>query len=123
MKVLSGFVKSSMESFIEVFARREIELLQYVHTDGTYLCLILHSGNPFLKCFEEIVPVTDELLVGAYIIGIQPFIDFDLGFGRLRTFMHLQEIPEAVIFVEASQREEPADARPVCVDAASTLPV
>ena len=51
------------------------------------------------------MPVTDELLVGAYIIGIQPFIDFDLGFGRLRTFMHLQEIPEAVIFVEASQRK------------------
>lgn len=98
MKVPLCFVKSSVECFIEVFARREVELLQYVHTDGTYLCLILHSGNPFLKCFEKIVPVTDELLVGAYIIGIQPFIDFDLGFGRLRTFMHLQEIPEAVCF-------------------------
>lgn len=123
MKVPLCFAKSSVECFIEVFARREVELLQYVHTDGTYLCLILHFGNPFLESFEEIVPVTDELLVGAYIIGIQPFIDFDLGFGRLRTFMHLQEIPEAVVFVEASQREEPADARPVCVDAASTLPV
>ena len=123
MKVPLCFVKSSVECFIEVFARREVELLQYVHTDGTYLCLILHSGNPFLKCFEKIVPVTDELLVGAYIIGIQPFIDLDLGIGRLRTIMHLQEISEAVIFVEASQREVPADARPVCVDAASTLPV
>ena len=123
MKVPLCFVNSSLECFIEVFARREVELLQYVHTDGTYLCLILHSGNPFLKCFEKIVPVTDELLVGVYIVCIQPFIDFDLGFGRLRTFMHLQEIPEAVVFVEASQREEPADARPVCVDAASTLPV
>ena len=110
-----------MECFIEVFARREIELLQYVHTGGTYLRRILHSGNPFLECFEEIVPVADELLVGAYVIGIQPFIDFDLGLGRLRTFMHLQEIPEAVIFVEASQREESADAGPVCMDAASTL--
>ena len=73
MKVPLCFVKSSVESIIEVFARREVELLQYVHTDGTYLCLILHSGNPFLKCFEKIVPVTDELLVGVYIVCIQPF--------------------------------------------------
>ena len=34
MKVPLCFVKSSVECFIEVFARREVELLQYIHTDG-----------------------------------------------------------------------------------------
>ena len=69
------------------------------------------------------MPVCHELLVFAKLRGVDPFFYLDLASVGLLTFVDLQKILEASVFIVASHGEKPAKSRTDTVDLTSSLVV
>lgn len=75
----------------------------------------------FLEGFQIIVPVVDEFFITLDVGGVNPFTDLDFTFAGGRTLVYLKKIPEGVILIEASKREDPAEAWAYGMNAASPV--
>jgi hypothetical protein len=75
-----------------------------------------------LPClFQNIVPFKDEGFVFGKIADAEPFPDLNLGLVGIGTFIHLQEVREGAVLVDASQRIETAETRTKAVYGAAAF--
>lgn len=67
------------------------------------------------------MPVVDELFITLDVGRVNPFTDLDFTFARSGALVYLNKIPEGVILIESSKREDTAEAWAYGMNAASPV--
>lgn len=88
---------------------------------GTFGCVGIFKGAVGNVLYDS-VPVSYKLLIFCKVGDAQPFFDFDFGFVRVRTFVHLDKVLKVtLVVVDTAEREEPAKAGAEVVNKAAAF--